>query len=169
MLVLVAGAYAWAPEPRSAPRLAPLRLGPFNANDEPWKGGARDGDGDGDGDGGDGDGDGGDGGDGGARPTFCPDPALGADDAIARLDNFLTQRAAQTLMHYYALGRDMVRRDWLENWEGHRGLRRFHGHGGLRVPAAEYARGLLVAPPEEVTIALKKRGAGHGGWSKNNP
>ena len=126
------------------------------------------GDGGGGGGGGDDDDDGGDGGD-GARPAFRPDPNLGADDAIERLDNFLTQRAAQTLMQYYAFGRDTVRRDWLENWRDHRGLRRFHGHGGLPVPAAEYARGLLVAPPEEITIALKKRGAGHGGWSKNNP
>ena len=65
--------------------------------------------------------------------------------------------------------RDSVRREWLDNWQNHTGLARFHGHGGLKLGARAYVRALLAAEPEEVVIRLKKRGAGVGGWSKDNP
>lgn len=36
-----------------------------------------------------------------------------------KLRDFLTQRSVQTVIHYFDLGRDTLRRDWLEKYGGH--------------------------------------------------
>lgn len=86
------------------------------------------------------------------------------------IKNFLTQRALQTAIFQLAdLGRDEITANWIEGWAGHEGIRRYHGLNGLKLHWRDYLSKLTAAPPETVVVEFKRRGAGVGGWSKDNP
>lgn len=87
------------------------------------------------------------------------------------IKNFLTQRALQTVLFQLAdLGRDEITANWIESWEGHEGVRMYHGLSGLRLHWREYLSKLTQAPPETVVVEFKRRGnGGVGGGSKDNP
>lgn len=85
------------------------------------------------------------------------------------LNNFLTQRSLQTLIYYQQTNRDSVTANWLERFEGHEGLARFHGTRGLKLAWDEYVTRLMTADIEHIVVSLKRRGNGMGGWSKSNP
>lgn len=85
------------------------------------------------------------------------------------LNNFLTQRSLQTLIYYQETNRDSVTASWLERFESHDGMARFHGTRGLKINWEEYVTKLMTADIEHIVVSLKKRGNGLGGWSKTNP
>lgn len=85
------------------------------------------------------------------------------------LNNFLTQRSLQTLIYYQQTNRDRVTASWLERFENHEGLARFHGTRGLKIAWDKYITRLMTADIEHIVVSLKRRGNGLGGWSKNNP
>lgn len=83
----------------------------------------------------------------------------------SEIKTFLTQRSYQNLIFLLAdLGRDQITADWLEAWEGHEGIRHYHGLNGLHVGGRDFLNKLLRAPNEEVVVEFKRRGnGGHGG------
>lgn len=80
------------------------------------------------------------------------------------INDFVTQRALQTLIFYQAQNRDEVTAGWLSRFEDHDGIERFHGTQGLRLPWDEYLTSLCQAEDEQIVVELKRRG-GH----KKNP
>ena len=85
------------------------------------------------------------------------------------LNNFLTQRAVQTLIFFQKESRDRVTAGWIERFLDHDGLERFHGIRGMKTEWTEYLIEMYDTDMEEIVVSLKKRGNGQGGWSKNNP
>mmetsp|Transcript_16255 Transcript_16255/g.49197 ORF Transcript_16255/g.49197 Transcript_16255/m.49197 type:complete len:392 (-) Transcript_16255:331-1506(-) len=89
----------------------------------------------------------------------------------AVLNNFLTQRAVQTLIFLQKTSRDTVTAGWLERFgQDGGGFERYHGTRGLKSQWDDYLSAMLTAELETIVVSLKKRGPnGTGGWSKNNP
>lgn len=87
--------------------------------------------------------------------------------------NLLTQRAIQTFIYVLEQCRDPHSGKWLEDFLGVPNLGHYHGTGALNVtryPDWDGAlRDLMDQPNDDVIVAAKRRGRGHGGWSKNNP
>lgn len=94
---------------------------------------------------------------------------------IARTDvrNFLTQRAIQSFMTLLVSCRDPHTVKWLEEFGGWRKMATYHGLGALnntRFPSWDSALLEMMEQPEDVVVvSAKRRGRGHGGWSKHNP
>lgn len=94
---------------------------------------------------------------------------------IARTDirNFLTQRSIQSFMDLLNSCRDPHTVRWLEDFGGWRNMVNYHGLGALnntRFPTWDTVLLELMEQPEDVlVVSAKRRGRGHGGWSKNNP
>lgn len=101
------------------------------------------------------------------------------DDALARnkartdVCNFLTQRAMQSFIHLLIETRDPHTVTWMEEFGGWTNLEEFHGTGALNLTIYPKWDSVLLEmmeqPPAVVVIRAKRRGKGHGGWSKNNP
>ena len=101
------------------------------------------------------------------------------DDALARnkartdVCNFLTQRAMQSFIHLLIETRDPHTVTWMEEFGGWTNLEEFHGTGALNLTIYPKWDSVLLEmmeqPPAVVVIRAKRRGRGHGGWSKNNP
>jgi hypothetical protein len=101
------------------------------------------------------------------------------DDALARnkartdVCNFLTQRAMQSFIHLLIETRDPHMVTWMEEFGGWTNLEEFHGTGALNLTIYPKWDSVLLEmmeqPPAVVVIRAKRRGKGHGGWSKNNP
>lgn len=95
--------------------------------------------------------------------------------AAARTDikYFLTQRSVQSFMFLCSECRDPHTMTWLNNFGNTTNLLLFHGLGAFNTTLFptwdSYLTNMMVQRPEFVTIRAKRRGAGHGGWSKNNP
>ena len=54
--------------------------------------------------------------------------------------------------------------DWLEAWQGHEGIRNYHGLSGLHMGGRAYIAQLLRTPNEEIVVEFTRRGnGGHGG------
>jgi hypothetical protein len=62
---------------------------------------------------------------------------------------------------------------WLEDFGGWENLESFHGTGALNVTRFPIWSSVLMdvmqQPNDVVIVSAKRRGRGHGGWSKNNP
>ena len=111
------------------------------------------------------------------RPThrsrpFRPGVALAAEvedraQQTLLLNNFLTQRAVQTLLFLLRTGRDEVTANWLHRFLNHTGMEHFHGTRGLKVPWDDYVAQLLTADTEEIVASLRKH-SGHR-LSPGNP
>lgn len=94
---------------------------------------------------------------------------------IMRTDfrNFLTQRALQSFLHLLMECRDPHTVKWLEDFGGWKNLESFHGTGALNVTRfpswSSVLMDVMQQPNDVVIVSAKRRGRGHGGWSKNNP
>lgn len=93
----------------------------------------------------------------------------------ARTDirNFLTQRALQSFIFLLSHCRDTATVRWLETKFDFKNLESFHGTGAFNLTKYPEWDSMLLelmfTPPQVVIISAKRRGRGHGGWSKDNP
>lgn len=103
------------------------------------------------------------------------DPDIAMERNIQRtcVRNFLTQRSIQSFMFLAEQVRDPHTADWIERLLGQADLLNFHGTGALnfeRFPAWDsFFKELIQQPKTTIIVQAKRRGRGHGGWSKNNP
>ena len=94
---------------------------------------------------------------------------------IARTDvrNFLTQRAFQSFMFLAEECRDPHTGKWIQDFLGLQNMLEYHGSGALDIDRFRMWEASLVEmmeqPKDTVIVSAKRRGRGHGGWSKNNP
>ena len=69
--------------------------------------------------------------------------------------------------------RDPHTADWIERLLGKTDLLNFHGTGAFdvdRFPTWDaFFKELIQQPKSSIIVQAKRRGRGHGGWSKNNP
>jgi len=88
------------------------------------------------------------------------------DDTLKRLiKNFVTQRALQTLVFYYETLAQGTLAEYLERFNGHDGISRYHGFHGLKSNWDEYVRLLLNDEPFDVVVKKPARRQG----TKGNP
>jgi hypothetical protein len=93
----------------------------------------------------------------------------------ARTDvqNLLTQRALQSFIDLLHNCRDGATVRWLETTYEFRNLEMYHGTAGLDLQKYDSWDAILFdmiqRPNDTVVVSAKRRGRGHGGWSKNNP
>ena len=94
-----------------------------------------------------------------------PDPAeFNRQPGESEIKTLLTQRALQNLIFLLELERDQITADWMEAWQGHENIRRYHGLAGLHLGGRAYIAQLLRAPNEERVVEFVRRGnGGHGG------
>ena len=101
------------------------------------------------------------------------------DDIVARnmartdVRNFLTQRAFQSFMFLAEECRDPHTGKWIQDFLGLQNMLEYHGSGALDIDRFRTWEASLVEmmeqPKDTVIVSAKRRGRGHGGWSKNNP
>jgi len=112
--------------------------------------------------------------------SMTPPPDRSNHDEIvarnaARTDvrNLLTQRSIQSFMFLAEECRDPHTGKWIEEFLSCRNLARYHGCGALDVDRFRTWDSPLVEmmgrPKDVVIVSAKRRGKGHGGWSKDNP
>lgn len=86
---------------------------------------------------------------------------------------FLTQRAIQSFSNLLITCRDPHTVRWLENTYSFSNLAEYHGTGAFNLTTYDRWDTILLhmlqQPPEVVIVSARRRGRGHGGWSKNNP
>ena len=92
----------------------------------------------------------------------------------SRIDvrNLLTQRSVQSFMFLCEECRDPHSGRWIEEFLGTKNLLAYHGTGASFVTGVQWDRPILEMlnqPKEVMIVSAKRRGRGHGGWSKNNP
>jgi len=92
----------------------------------------------------------------------------------SRIDvrNLLTQRAIQSFMFLCEECRDPHSGKWIEEFLGTPNLLAYHGTGAGFVTGLDWDRPfleMLEQPKDVMIVSAKRRGRGHGGWSKNNP
>jgi len=92
----------------------------------------------------------------------------------SRIDvrNLLTQRSIQSFMFLCEECRDPHSGRWIEEFLGTKNLLAYHGTGASFVTGLQWDMPLLEIldqPKEVMIVSAKRRGRGHGGWSKNNP
>lgn len=89
------------------------------------------------------------------------------------IQNFLTQRAIQSFMYLCESVRDPHSVKWLEEFLGVPNQLNYHGVGMTYLEHYKEWDGPLVAlsqqPKDVMIVSAKRRGRGHGGWSKDNP
>lgn len=99
----------------------------------------------------------------------------GTDDARTDIRNLLTQRAIQSFLRLCEECRDPHSAKWIKDFLNIQGnLVDYHGTGSKFI---EDYQGVWDAPlidmirqPKDVmVVSAKRRGRGHGGWSKHNP
>lgn len=86
--------------------------------------------------------------------------------------NLLTQRAIQSFMFLCEECRDPHSGKWIEEFLGTPNLLNYHGTGAGFVTGLDWDRPfleMLEQPKDVMIVSAKRRGRGHGGWSKNNP
>mmetsp|Transcript_65432 Transcript_65432/g.77454 ORF Transcript_65432/g.77454 Transcript_65432/m.77454 type:complete len:400 (+) Transcript_65432:152-1351(+) len=104
------------------------------------------------------------------------DEALARARNEARTDvrNLLTQRSIQSFMYLCEECRDPHSGKWIEDFLGTKNQLQFHGTGAgymesfggtWDAPLLE----MMNKPKDVVVVSAKRRGRGHGGWSKDNP
>jgi len=92
----------------------------------------------------------------------------------SRIDvrNLLTQRSIQSFMFLCEECRDPHSGRWIEDFLGTKNLLEYHGTGASFVTGVHWDMPLLEIldqPKDVMIVSAKRRGRGHGGWSKNNP
>ena len=100
--------------------------------------------------------------------------ARARNDARTDVRNLLTQRAIQSFMFLCENVRDPHSGKWIEDFLGTKNLLNYHGTGSGFIekfggkwdaPLME----MMQRPKDVLIVSAKRRGKGHGGWSKNNP
>ncbi|KAL3924072.1 MAG: hypothetical protein SGILL_001276, partial [Bacillariaceae sp.] len=89
--------------------------------------------------------------------------------------NFLTQRSIQSFMFLADQLRDPHSGKWIEDFLQTQNSLKYHGSGASYV--VEQFGGtwdgpllsMMEQPKDVVVVSAKRRGRGHGGWSKDNP
>lgn len=77
------------------------------------------------------------------------------------IKTLLTQRAYQNLIFLLGtLGRDTITANWLEGFQGHDGIRHYHGLYGLHCGGHDFLGKLLTTPNEVVVVEFTRRGNG---------
>jgi hypothetical protein len=100
---------------------------------------------------------------------------LTKDDSRTDVRNLLTQRSIQSFMHLLEMVRDPHSAKWIqEDFLQTGNLLDFHGTGAGFIErfGGTWDGALLEMtqkPKDQIIISAKRRGRGHGGWSKNNP
>ncbi|VEU38178.1 unnamed protein product [Pseudo-nitzschia multistriata] len=95
-----------------------------------------------------------------------------SSDSRIDVRNLLTQRAIQSFMFLCEECRDPHSGKWIEDFLKTQNLLNYHGTGASFMADVPWDGPLLelMDQPEDVMIvSAKRRGRGHGGWSKNNP
>jgi len=99
--------------------------------------------------------------------------ALARNKARTDVRNLLTQRSLQSFIFLLIETRDPHTVTYLEESFGWTNLESFHGTGALNMTLYPHwdsvLTDLMQQPPAVVVVRAKRRGKGHGGWSKNNP
>ena len=100
------------------------------------------------------------------------DPEIAMERNIQRtsIQQFLTQRSIQSFMFLCEQVRDPHTADWVERLLGKTDLLNYHGTGAFNVtrfPTWDAFFGELIEQPQtSIIVQAKRRGRGHGGWSK---
>mmetsp|Transcript_1290 Transcript_1290/g.2163 ORF Transcript_1290/g.2163 Transcript_1290/m.2163 type:complete len:558 (+) Transcript_1290:3-1676(+) len=93
----------------------------------------------------------------------------------ARLDpkSFLTQSSIQSFIYLLEECRDPHSGKWIQDFLNCQNLGNFHGTGAFNVHMYpkwdSVLMDMLRQPNQKMIVSAKRRGRGHGGWSKNNP
>lgn len=89
------------------------------------------------------------------------------------IKHFLTQRAVQSFMFLLENCRDPHTVKWMEDYSGTPNMLQFHGTGAFNITRFEnwdsFLMEMVERKKEVVVVSAKRRGAGTGGWSTNNP
>jgi hypothetical protein len=97
-----------------------------------------------------------------------------ANDSRVDVRNLLTQRAIQSFLYLLTMCRDPHSGKWIEDFLQTRNSLEYHGTGAGYIerfggtwhgPLSE----MTQQPKDVVIVSAKRRGRGHGGWSKDNP
>ena len=96
------------------------------------------------------------------------------NDARTDIRNLLTQRAIQSFMFLCEGVRDPHSGKWIEDFLETKNQLEYHGTGAGYIAkfGGRWDSPLLAMvgrPKDVVVVSAKRRGNGHGGWSKNNP
>jgi hypothetical protein len=87
--------------------------------------------------------------------------------------SFLTQSSIQSFIYLLEECRDPHSGKWIEDFLGLQNLGNFHGTGAFNVKKYPMWDSVLLdmlqQPNQKMIVSAKRRGRGHGGWSKNNP
>ena len=63
--------------------------------------------------------------------------------------------------------------NWIEEFSGTPNILNFHGTGAFDIVRFEswdsFLLEMVAREKDSVTVSVRRRGAGTGGWSKNNP
>ncbi|KAL7530354.1 hypothetical protein ACHAXR_003441 [Thalassiosira sp. AJA248-18] len=85
----------------------------------------------------------------------------------------LTQTAIQSFIYMLDECRDPHSGKWIEDFLGLQNLRNYHGTGAFNITQHPTWDAVLYdimrQPNDKMIVSAKRRGRGHGGWSKNNP
>ena len=85
----------------------------------------------------------------------------------------LTQRAIQSFIYLLEECRDPHSGKWIEDFLEVQNLGNFHGTGAFNITKYPTWNAVLYdimnQPNTKLIVSAKRRGRGHGGWSKNNP
>jgi len=86
---------------------------------------------------------------------------------------FLTQRAIQSFMFLCTECRDPHTSDWIERFLDSTNLLEYHGTGAFNMTKWKTWDSIFLdmmeQPVQNIIIQARRRGGGHGGWSKTNP
>jgi len=108
--------------------------------------------------------------------SINPNNAFYQDDARTDIRNLLTQRSIQSFMRLCEECRDPHSAKWIQEvfLEQKGNLMGFHGTGAKFIEDFggrwdEPLLQLTQEAPTTIVVSAKRRGRGHGGWSKHNP
>mmetsp|Transcript_15632 Transcript_15632/g.22875 ORF Transcript_15632/g.22875 Transcript_15632/m.22875 type:complete len:482 (+) Transcript_15632:842-2287(+) len=107
--------------------------------------------------------------------AYLDDFLTSEDDSRTDIRNLLTQRSIQSFMFLLEQCRDPHSAKWIqEDFLQTGNLLEYHGTGASFIEnfggtwyAALYE--MISRPKSTMIVSAKRRGRGHGGWSKNNP
>jgi len=115
----------------------------------------------------------GNGGSGRSSGSTNNDQIIARNNARLCVKSFLTQRSIQSFSYLLAECRDPHSGKWIEDFLGLQNLGNYHGTGAFDVSRYPTWDSVLLdmmrQPNDKMIVSAKRRGRGHGGWSKNNP
>jgi len=89
------------------------------------------------------------------------------------IKQFLTQRSVQSFMFLLEQCRDPHTVYWMENFSDSPNVASYHGTGAFNITRFESWDSFLMEMAEReketIIVSARRRGAGTGGWSTNNP